>query len=116
MLPKQYSFNLRRERGFFDKAQKVFSRYFTLFYIPSESFGMTIVVPKKRVSLATKRNALKRKIAATAQVVIAEKNGSAASFFVCLVAKSAAMDANKGDLEKELTRAFSSMQKNDTTK
>lgn len=111
MLPKQYSFKLRSERGFFDKAQKVFSRYFTLFYIPSERFGFVVVVPKKRVALATQRNALKRKITTCVQTVLLDINSTSASFFVCLVAKSAAVDAARNEIEKELVRAFGSMRK-----
>lgn len=111
MLPKQYSFKLRQERGFFDKAQKVFSRYFTLFYIPAERFGFVVVVPKKHVSLATKRNALKRKIAACLHSVLPDKVSTSASFFVCLVAKSAAAEAARAEITNELTRALGTLQK-----
>lgn len=111
MLPKQYSFNLRQERGFFDKAKKVFSRNFTLFYIPAPQFGTVIVVPKKRVALATGRSSLKRKIAAAITTIIPEVDLNSASFFVCLVAKSAAVTTPREQLEKELLTAFSSLKK-----
>jgi len=111
MLPKQYSFNLRQERGFFEKAKKVFSQKFTLFYIPAPHFGTVVVVPKKRVALATGRTAVKRKITAAIEKIIPEVDLNSASFFVCLVAKSAAVTAPRELLEKELLKAFSSLQK-----
>ena len=108
MLPKQYAFNLRHEKNFFSKARRIFSRYCTLFYIPSDHFGVTVVVPKKAARLATKRNWLKRQIKAAAIRVITALEEANTSFFVVLVAKSAAVAAPREDLFKEL---FSSLKK-----
>lgn len=105
MLPKQYSFKLRQERGFFDKAQKYFSRYFTLFYIPAERPHLVVVVPKKAVKLATGRNALKRTLYATAVTTFPDLENTSTGFFGCLVAKSAAVTAPKAQIKKDFLRA-----------
>lgn len=60
MLTKQFRFNLREETDFFDKCKKVHSPYFSFFYKPSENFQVTIIVSKKVLKLATKRNSTKR--------------------------------------------------------
>lgn len=113
MLPKQYSFKLRQQRGFFDKAQRVFSRYFTLFFVPSDRFGVVVVIPKKVVTLATGRNALKRKIESYLLEVIPQMDVTSAGFFVCLVAKSAAVTASKADLQSAFIKKFGALTENE---
>lgn len=113
MLPKQYSFKLRRQRGFFDKAQRVFSRYFTLFYVPAQTFGVVVVIPKKVVKLATGRNKLKRKIESYILEIMPDIDVSSPGFFVCLVAKSATVTASKAELMSELAKKFGSLTKNE---
>lgn len=113
MLPKQYSFKLRRQRGFFDKAQRVFSRYFTLFVVPAEKFGFVVVVPKKVVRLATGRNALKRKFESFLLEILPDIDVTSAGFLVCLVAKSASVTASKAELTEALLTKVGSVVKNE---
>ena len=111
MLPKQYAFNLRQEKSFFSKANRIFSRYFTLFFIPSDHFGVTVVVPKKAARLATKRNWLKRQVKAAMILVLEKIVPDTASFFVVIVAKSAAVTARTEDLYRELFLAVKKLKK-----
>jgi ribonuclease P protein component len=61
MLAKQFNFKLRSDREFFSNASKTRLHPFTVFLqeVPS-SFAITILVPKRVVALATKRNRIKR--------------------------------------------------------
>lgn len=111
MLPKQHSFKLRQQRGFFYKAERYFSHYFTLFYVPAEALKTVVVIPKKVVRLATGRNKLRREIESYLLETIPEVKNTSASFFVCLVAKSAAVSADKTELLTELKKAYTSLKK-----
>ena len=75
MLNKNQKLNLRHQPDFFSKSRKIFRPDLTFFYLlePKEQSSSgnsslpspktTIIVPKKNFRLATKRNALKRRIA-----------------------------------------------------
>ncbi len=109
MLPKRYTFRLRKERGFFNKAQRFFSTYFTLFYVPAQSLRTVVVVPKKVARLATGRTRLRRQFELCVLEILPNLERSPTSFFICLVAKSAAVTAKKSELLSELRRAYSSI-------
>lgn len=61
MLNKQFKLDLRKENDFFLNCKKVHTPYFSFFYLPSNNFQATVIVSKKVVLLATKRNEIKRK-------------------------------------------------------
>lgn len=109
MLPAQYTFKLRQERGFFERALRLFSRSFTLFYVSADSFKVVVVVPKKSQNKATKRNALKRKIYSRILLLVANKLVESPPLLVVLVAKSAANRVTDAELVAELTRSVSTL-------
>lgn len=70
MLKKQFRLNLRNEAGFFLNCKKIHNPQFSFLYLPGETFKATIVVSKKVSSLATKRNAVKRKFSQALQELL----------------------------------------------
>lgn len=70
MLKKQFRLQLREETNFFLHCKKKHTPYFSLFYKQSPSFQATVIVSKKVCSLATRRNAVKRKFRSALQELL----------------------------------------------
>ena len=104
MLPKQYSFQLRKQRSFFQKARRLFSPYFTLFSIPHSELKAVVVIPKKIVKLASGRNAAKRRVHKAFTEMIMESPSISSGFLLCFMAKSAAIAADHENLKAELKK------------
>ena len=64
MLPRQYRFHLRSQRGFFEESAQVQTRAIRWFVekIQSGDSQGAIVVPKTTATFATRRNAIKRRL------------------------------------------------------
>lgn len=70
MLSKIFRLNLREQVDFFTRCFKKHTPYFSLFYLKSDQFQTTVIVSKKICSLATHRNAVKRKFRAALQNIL----------------------------------------------
>ncbi len=70
MLSKIFRLNLREQKEFFSKCSKLHTPYFSFFYLKSEEFQTTVIVPKKVCNLATERNAVKRIYRAALQLIL----------------------------------------------
>lgn len=72
MLPKHFKLDLREKRDFFSLCKKKFSKDFSFFYQVNENEGLkiTVVIPKKIVKLATKRNWERRRIFTALEEII----------------------------------------------
>ncbi len=63
MLLKVSRLKLRQQKDFFTSANKIYSPLFTLFIKKNtDNFRTAIIVPKKAIKLASKRNKVKRQI------------------------------------------------------
>ena len=63
MVSRRFRLLLRKERGFFSIARRISNEYFQCFYTQSsETPQVAVLVSKKVVLLATKRNQVKRKV------------------------------------------------------
>ena len=61
MLAKQFSFKLRKDTEFFSQASKTRIHPFLVFLnISDKGFSIVVLIPKRVVALATKRNRIKR--------------------------------------------------------
>lgn len=62
MLPHKHRLMLRHFPEFFSQSKKLYSPFYTIFYLAQESIESTgaVVVPKKVVAKAAYRNKLKR--------------------------------------------------------
>ena len=66
MLPKKHRLTLRKERFFFKQVERCSSTTFLfLFKKNNKKVRFAVVIPKKILSLSTRRNALKRRYRAT---------------------------------------------------
>jgi ribonuclease P protein component len=63
MIPQQYKLRLRAQKDFFEHAQKLRARNFSVFYQENQhGLQLTVLVPKRVIALATERNRIKRRI------------------------------------------------------
>ncbi len=64
MLPKKQKLNLGKSnnRSIFSSSEKFKTAHFLFFFRSGASFKASVVIPKRKVSLAAKRNRLKRRI------------------------------------------------------
>lgn len=106
MLPKQYSFVLRKESSFFSKARRSFSPHFTYFFSPSKSRNsqVVVIVGKKTAAKATQRNKLKRQLYNSLYEIIKPEIKNA--FKLVLVPKQKAVTQKKEVLQTELQQWF----------
>lgn len=70
MISRKYFLYLRKQPNFFFQARKQYSDLFLIFSKKSDSPHYVVIVPKKTVQLATKRNECKRKIYSLIQKLI----------------------------------------------
>ena len=86
MLAKKDRLPLNQLPDFFPESQKFFTAQLTFFYQknPDTSAQISIIIPKKAVPLATRRNYLKRLIAAQVQPLLTDFSG----YQVAIVAKA----------------------------
>ncbi|MCB9813478.1 MAG: ribonuclease P protein component [Pseudomonadales bacterium] len=98
MLPKSLKLDLRSDKSFFFNCKKKHSRYFSLFYKKNNELGLkiAIIVPKKLVNLATKRNKIKRIFSSSINLILEDKNIKLELFKKSL---DLALVVNKGGLE-----------------
>lgn len=106
MLPKQFSFELRKESSFFTKARKSFSSHFTYFFMPTQAaHTQAVVLVNKKVSAkATQRNALKRLLYQQLHEVLTQNAGAVLKWVV--VPKKSALSQNTQALKDELELWF----------
>ncbi len=69
-MPTSFSWSLRQDREFFQRANRRRFPAFTLYWLPAKELVVAAVVPKAVAALATKRNQLKRAIRAEVQLMI----------------------------------------------
>ena len=75
MIPRSYKFPLRIQFvRFRARARRLVAPPFTLFYLPSTTTRLGIIVPKKVSKLATTRNWLKRLTYDTVYPLVKDKN------------------------------------------
>jgi ribonuclease P protein component len=98
MFPAKHKLNLRTDAGFFSRARRIHTPYFTIFFTQNEDevFRATVVVSKKVAPKATMRNKIKRRIFGLLQKNISEweKIPASAVFLI----KSAALLADEVEL------------------
>lgn len=106
MLPKHFKLKLREQPDFFTKAERFFSKFFTVFYQKNQQqLKVAVVVPKKVAKLATSRNKLKRQISAA--LLPALKENLSFPYSLVVVAKAAGKDLSVKEWRTELTKALS---------
>ncbi len=105
MLPKQYSFVLRQDRSFFQKARRSFSSHFTFFFqdVTSHTSQVIVLVSKKVSTKATTRNALKRMVYSTLEPLIEEQGKH---LKVVVVPKASALHLQKTAMQAELSEWY----------
>lgn len=110
MLPKHFKLDLRKKRDFFSLCKKKFSKDFSFFYQVNENEGLKIavVIPKKIVKLATKRNWERRRIFSVLEEIIknsvSAKKIKESNLNLVIVLKNSTKDQDLENLAKNIER------------
>lgn len=108
MLSKQKKLQLRKYPEFFSQAKRLFNPLFTIFYNQNpDGFLITVVVPKKVASKATKRNRLRRVVYAQIEESYEKLEGKKLSVAIVLKTNSAKITEN--ELKQEVLKVLAKL-------